>query len=402
MSEGQYPLLIFPQAARVGRSDLPSGRPSIRIPDIERQRSRVAPQLAVLQQAFDAKRLKLQQAHAPDNPEMVVVLEVVGAIDDFVKAVARVPIFEWLHEIAEDSIPQDDDFAIKSPGKDSATLGGSVYLIGTNQEALEQLLSLWNRYQRDPKADFDKGLAPFKQVFSHLRTVRFWNASDRVTHDARLYWEDEVQSGRETVRFEIEAWYFSSEDKNRDAAAEVAALVNDLKGRVIDQVRISEIAYSGMLVELPVASVRAILDGSMPELLLSDRIMYFRPTSQCLTDNESQADEGAYHQPQGNSARPPVVALLDGLPLANHTLLAGRLLVDDPDGCRMPFSACCREIRQRCRRRSSACGLSTATAVRSRAPSGDRLWEVSRSRWPGPSRDCPALRGSDRTRRPCD
>jgi len=339
MPEDQYPLLIFPQAAKVKRSGLSPTPPTVKFPGIERQRERLGPQLTVLQQAFDAKRLKLQQAHAPDNPELVLVLKVVGAVKTFATAVSKLPAFEWLHEIAEDSIQQDDDFALKDPGKDAATLGGSIYLIGTNQEALAQLLSLWNRYQRNPTAKLDKGLAPFKQVFSHLRTIRPWDASDRVTHDARLYWEEEVESGLDAIRFEIEAWYFTSEVKNRESAAELAALVTDLNGRIIDQVLIPEIAYSGLLVELPTVSIREILDGSTPELLLSDRVMYFRPTSQCLIDAVLESDNGTHDQPQGVSTRPPVVALLDGLPLANHTLLAGRLAIDDPDGWEAAYDA---------------------------------------------------------------
>lgn len=35
----------------------------------------------------------------------------------------------------------------------------------------------------------------------------------------------------------------------------------------------------------------------------------------------------------------PLIALLDGLPLSNHALLAGRLVVDDPDGWDAEYEA---------------------------------------------------------------
>ena len=39
----------------------------------------------------------------------------------------------------------------------------------------------------------------------------------------------------------------------------------------------------------------------------------------------------------------PIVALLDGLPLQNHALLAGRLLIDDPDGWEPAYAASARK-----------------------------------------------------------
>ena len=51
----------FSRTYTADRNSLGGGGGSVRIPDIARQRARIAPQFAVLQQAFEAQRLKLQQ-----------------------------------------------------------------------------------------------------------------------------------------------------------------------------------------------------------------------------------------------------------------------------------------------------------------------------------------------------
>jgi len=337
MPNGHYPLLIFPGRAEAVRSTRPSRGGGTHKPGADQQRQRIAPQLAVLQQAFEARRIRLQQ-HAPlENPELVLVLEVVGSVDNFSRAVNRVPGLEWLAEIAEDQIEPDDNFYDEQePGK---LLSGRLYLLGTNQEALDQLLGLWQRYQQDPAGRMDHGLAPFKHVFEQLRDIRPWDVRDRVDADMRMYWEDHVQLGEPSIRFEIEAWYFTAAAKNERARNDVERLVQALGGRVLDSTTVAEIAYHGLLVELPADAIRSILDGDVPELLLSERIMFFRPQAQSIADGVGDAEPAEAIEAPVAPERPPVVALLDGLPLGNHALLANRLIIDDPDGWEAGYEA---------------------------------------------------------------
>ena len=113
MATGNFPLLFFPKPTQADRNTLGGGGGSVHVPGIVRQRARIAPQLAVLQQAFAAKRLKLQQTAPMENHELILVLEVAGTLDDFAKAVAKIPGLEWLVEWAEDQIVPDDDFFIE-------------------------------------------------------------------------------------------------------------------------------------------------------------------------------------------------------------------------------------------------------------------------------------------------
>ncbi|SDX70934.1 Subtilase family protein [Lysobacter enzymogenes] len=339
MPNGHYPLLLFPSRAKAERSKLGGGAGGVNVPGIDRQRARIAPQLATLQQAFEAKRIQLQQTAPLENPELVLVLEVVGSVADFARAVRLVPGLEWLFELAEDQIAQDEDFYSEEENKRAELLSGRLYLLGSNQEALAQLIGLWNRYQQDPAGKFDRGLAPFKRVFAHLRTIRPWDVNDRVGTDVRIYWQDQVGSGQDVSRFEIEAWHFTAATKNTSARAEIEALVRQLGGRVLSSALISDIAYHGLLVELPTEAIERVLAGEVPALLLSDRIMFFRPKGQSMTDGLMEQETSAIEDDRPASERPPVIALFDGLPLSNHALLADRLIIDDPDGWEAGYEA---------------------------------------------------------------
>ncbi len=90
MPNGHYPLLIFPNRANTERQRLRGGGGRPLTPGIDRQRERVAPQLTSLRRAFEAKRLQLQQAAPLENPELVLILEVVGTVGDFARAVGLV------------------------------------------------------------------------------------------------------------------------------------------------------------------------------------------------------------------------------------------------------------------------------------------------------------------------
>ena len=231
MATGNYPLLIFPHPTLAKRSSLGSGGGAVQIPTIERQRARISPQLNVLQQAFNARRLRLQQVAPMENPELILVFEVAGTVDDFAKAVINVPGLEWLVEWAEEQVAPDEDFFVE--GKVGKSFPGRLFLIASNQEALTQLLALWTRYQNDPAVKFDRGLNKFRNLFGQLRHIRHWSVADRVDVDIRRYWQSCIDDGVQSIRFEIEAWYFAVAQKNDAARAEIEALVQGLGGQVL-------------------------------------------------------------------------------------------------------------------------------------------------------------------------
>lgn len=337
MSE-RLPLLLFPRPSTTRRDDRRPSIPRIHLPSAGRQGVRLDPIFSTLQAAFDSRSIQLQANAPQDDPELVVVFETIGSIASFVGAVRRIPGLEWLLEADEHDIEPDDDFFDREePGN---ALSGSVFLLGTNRQALTEVVSLWNQYKQNPSVTFSRGLGKWKEVFGHLRDVRFWSTKDRLGQDIIEYWTEHLAAGDQTIRFEIEAWCFASPDKNQHTNAEVHRLVAASGGQVLRAALIPDIAYHGFLIELPAAGIRALLDESPPELILSERVMFFRPRGQAVAvragDNERvQGHAPSAQQPTGE----PVVALLDGLPLQNHPLLEGRLVIDDPDGWEIDYQA---------------------------------------------------------------
>ncbi len=233
--------------------------------------------------------------------------------------------------------PDSDFFDTKEHAK---PLPGRLFLLGSNQQALTEVISLWNRYQADPNVKLERGLALWKNIFKHLRDVRFWGVQDRIGQDIREFLEYRLSLGIENIRFEIEAWCYASADKNGRAAIELEKLISDQGGRVLSRAHIQDIAYHGFLVEMPADGVRRLLSNQPPEIVNSERVMFFRPRGQALSHPEdvnlrSPSVAGSARTTSGQ----PVIALLDGLPLQNHPLLRGRLIVDDPDGWESAYEA---------------------------------------------------------------
>ena len=104
---------------------------------------------------------------------------------------------------------------------------------------------------------------------------------------------------------------------------------------------IEGIAYHGLLAELPAHAIRAIVENPTTELVKCENVMFFRPVGQMVVGDKSPEGDVEIAQieemplPTGD----PVVALFDGVPLANHHLLAGRLVVDDPDSWEADYAA---------------------------------------------------------------
>jgi hypothetical protein len=105
-----------------------------------------------------------------------------------------------------------------------------------------------------------------------------------------------------------------------------------LGGNVIDECSIEEISYCGLLVELPPNQISEIILNPNIDLVKSDSIMFFRPTGQMVAGEDSELISQPFESQETNlPTENPIVGILDGLPLENHELLSGRLLLEDPD-----------------------------------------------------------------------
>ena len=299
---------------------------------------------------MEQKRLALQDDPLGLQPEQVLVLETIGSVQNFIRAVGKVQGLEWLGEYELDDISPDHGFEDeKSPDKQ---LKGHLFLVMTDQRALKQLRSLFREWQKTPATRFAKGLAPLKQAFRYLHTIRPWDIEDRIRETGILKdWRNRLEHDEDDVPFEAELWFRRSAERRQQAESQLRSIIEILKGKVIQQCTIPEIAYHAVLGRLPCSQIQVILEDPDAfrdiRLLQCEDIMHARPVGQCAVrvshDGQTEPladDELIRLVPQpGPPDGAPVVALFDGMPLAGHRLLDKRLIVDDPDGYEAAYQA---------------------------------------------------------------
>lgn len=186
------PLLIFPSpqlADRTKRNGRQFGL--VHKPNVIKQGARLSPLFAELQNAFDDRRVEIKQNAIGTDPEKVLVIEVVGGVENFSNAVKRINGLEWMGEFECGDIEPDEDFYDeKDPEK---KLTGHLYLVMTNHQAIKEMLSLWRRYQDDPGMKFERGFTKFRDVFHCLKNIRPWGVQDRLLETGILSaWKEDL------------------------------------------------------------------------------------------------------------------------------------------------------------------------------------------------------------------
>ena len=339
------PLLFFPSPDRADRTKrkMNPGKPIK--PSVSRQWQRLSPVFQRLQESFNERCAELQFTPTGIDPEQALVIETIGSVENFANAVKKVRGLEWMGEIEIDDIAPDEDFYnVDKEGKRTTTvLKGRLYLVMSNRTALDEMLNLWKRYQANPNMTFDHGLTKFRDVFQYLKDIRRWGIEDRLA-ERKVFdiWREDIKFDPErSVRFEAELWYRGSDNKRKESETIVSGLIQNLGGRVISECFIHSIAYHSVLGEIPAKKALQIIEQPEVDLIRCENIMFFRPSGQIVIGKEPiEGDVSDYEFPEGDlPAGDPVVALLDGLPLENHRLLADKLVIDDPDGWASDYPA---------------------------------------------------------------
>jgi len=174
----ERPLFLFPTPETASRSTLGGGGGRFHFPTHHRQGERLEPKFDQLQEAVRSRNIEIQQAVTGIDPEQVLVLETIGSVKDFANAVKKIPGFEWMGEFEVDEIAPDEDFYDEKHREKE--LNGRLFLVLTNQRALDEMLSLWRRYRKDPAMQFEHGFAKFRDVFLRLKDIRRWDVQDRL------------------------------------------------------------------------------------------------------------------------------------------------------------------------------------------------------------------------------
>lgn len=328
-----FPLLIFPDPSLAERARRFGGGGKTRIPNPQIQSGRITPQFIRLQDALDQQRITLQGNAHGLQPEKALVIETIGSIEKFINSISKIDGLEWLGEFELDDIYPE--FGFEDEEDPEKQLKGQLFLIMTDQRALEEIQNLFDSWKENPNVKFPRGLAPLKQAFTHLHTIRPWDAEDRI-RDTGLFtnWQLRMQQGQDTVPFELELWFRRNADRRQQAFTHLQEILSDFGGEVVQQTVIPEISYHGLLGTLPIHRVPEIMGLEDVRLLKCEEIMYLRPIGQCtLTNLDDFTDTGDIEEDDGQNLPQgkPKVGLLDGLPLARHKLLDGRIIIDDPD-----------------------------------------------------------------------
>lgn len=330
-----FPFLPLPAAEPAERSRARGGPSGIQSWGHGQQTERVHRHLVRLQDAFDRRRQELRDELAGVEPELALVIETVGSVKDFQKAVARIDGLEWLTDQYEPEMESGDDFFREGKGEDD-TFGGTLYLVMSDQRAKDQMLSLWARYREEEGARFPRGLTPWREAFKHVRTIRPWGPEDRLRKTGLLEdWQNRLRTEEPMVRAQAELWFRGSEEARERQVRELRVRLERVGGRLVGQsVVIPQIAYHGCALEVPREEAAKLVADREIELLRCEGIMLLRPIGQiAVAVPEEEAADGVDEEPETlPSEEEPVVAVLDGLPLERHNLLAGRLRIDDPEG----------------------------------------------------------------------
>ena len=215
----------------------------------------------------------------------MIVLDLAGSVEELYKAVNKVEGLEFLAEMAGDTTDPDDDFYIQDRGKERSkkSFEHSLYLVMSNARAVDQMVSLFDRWKKDPRAKFEWGLGKFKGVFSQLVDLRRWGPEDRVRETGLIErWQetlDIVGDSQSSVRVEVELWYRNDRGQRQASEQEIRTIIANSGGWVVNRAKIEEIGYHALLAELPRQQVETVVrQGPQAiRLLMAEDVMFVSP-----------------------------------------------------------------------------------------------------------------------------
>ena len=280
--------------------------------------------------ARDDAALELRRDPFGIAPERALVFVTAVPIGNFARA-ARLVGLEVLSEIElEEDYELPDDLIAEHSGAVSPTL----YATMPTQDAFDQLLRLWRRYQGEH--DAEHGYAPWWRIFDMLAELRPWGPKDRLSADDRVELENRLPFDEEAeVKLELEHWPTQDQHSLHPWRRETEAKVAALGGRIIDRSAIHEgsFVYDAMLVGLAAGVVRAMVDDpDAPDGLATlDGLQFVLPQTiaQSLPSHSQPTDDDRDDLAGFDPASPIRVLLLDGTPIAGHRDLDGGVVIED-------------------------------------------------------------------------
>lgn len=299
------------------------GGSKVEVPSRSAQGSRLGSRFKAIEDAF-ADQVTLTQSLGASDPQLVVVFEAVDERADLAR-VAELAGLEILTEVERDYEP-DPNFPRKTVNQD-LPVTGCLHAVCINEQSRANILTQWRRWQQTGRVD--TGYAPLREIFAHLKDVRPWGPQDRIRVSELAATLTGWLPGDHTV--EIELWYRLSGSLREKAQTEVASLVQQSGGRVLSVAQVSEVGYHGMKCTVPLELLQRLAGGDFDAVaaVKSSHVMFLRATAQSYSFSGEVSGETVEHWPL--PAGDPVLCVLDGVPVANHPRLAGRIVLTDPD-----------------------------------------------------------------------
>lgn len=225
----------------------------------------------------------------------------------------------------------EDDFYLMD-GDKRLIMPQRLYAVLSNQRSVQHLMAMWNRYLAGET--FKRGETAIFRLFEQLHDVHYWGIEDRV-NETRIIenLQERLNNGEETVPLEIELWYFDNEDKANKAEQRIRGFIKENGGEVVSKCRCKEIKYHALAVQVPTEMALQIISKEDCEILSERSVRLFKPLGQtiCAYDADVETSVVPNVELPPLTYTKPICALLDGLPVANHVYLRGRLQIDDPD-----------------------------------------------------------------------
>lgn len=282
--------------------------------DLGDQKQKFGPKFDRLAEVLTRDQFGLELRSDPNAiaPERMIVFILKASVQNFASALRRVPGMELIDEEALDADEED-----KNP---------IMFLVVPDARALKEMLSLWQRWQSGaPKG---AGYTAWCDVFNTLRELRVWGPQDRVHAADREYIQEQLsEANGAKIRLEVELVFRSDDAIASKLQSDFEAALIRKDGTVVTQSRIKAIGYHALLVEVETTEVAAILALSPASIVGYDLVMHIRPQSVTSKLVASDIEPASSDNSVANGS--PILALIDGVPVAQHSLLAGALIVDD-------------------------------------------------------------------------
>lgn len=262
-------------------------------------------------------------------PERCLVFELLGDVPEF-NVAAQALGLDWLatETMTDDAeeVKIDDDVDADAPERQKPQ---RLYLTMPTEEALKRLFKQWQLYTsgKDPTRE-QRGLW---QLFGYLHNLRVWSVEDRLDPNLGAYVAKMLKEHpKKDVLVEIDLWYRDDEERRDESLKTLDEMLQAVGGARLDQVDISEIRYQGVLIKVSGAVAERLVAGDNDIARFRDA-MTIRPQSAYESQIDGE-DVELKHEPEKPVFDSDcIAALLDGYPIDQHELLAGRLYIVEVD-----------------------------------------------------------------------